>query len=160
VSGENVVLAFATHAASGRPARSAPLVVRPIFVVEDDEVSRRMLCASLAGLGLVNPTVELADGDQAMAELYRRMEEEPETLPVLLLLDRRLPGSSGVDVLRWMRLQPALRDVPIVMLSGDDDAVGVTEAYQLGVRSYLVKPVGFAALGLIVREMGLPWLLT
>ena len=154
MSGENAVLADATLA-------KAPSVrARPIFIVEDDAVSRLLLAACLTGLGLMNPTVELADGDQAIRELHRRMEEDPESLPVLLLLDRRLPGTSGIEVLHWMRLQPELRDVPVVMLSGDDGADDVTEAYRLGVRSYLVKPVAFAALGLVVREMGLPWLLT
>ncbi len=154
MGGENV-LALATHAASRRS-----VIARPVFVVEDDAVSRMLMCACLTGLGLMNPAVELADGDEAIEELRRLMAEEADSLPVLVVLDRRLPGISGMDVLRWMRLQPELRAVPIVMLSGDDDAAGVTEAYQLGVRSYLVKPVGFAALGLVVREMGLPWLLT
>jgi CheY-like chemotaxis protein len=132
---------------------------RPILVVDDDPVARALINEYLAVTGLLNPRLELPDGVQAIAEMQRRADLGADHLPALVLLDRHMPGCSGLDVLRWMRRTPALADVPVVLLSGDSAAAAVTQAYQLGARSYLVKPVGFEALGAVVRDLGLPWLL-
>jgi CheY-like chemotaxis protein len=146
-------------AASAGSSQPGHVVARPIFIVDDDADSRSMIRACLVGLGLTNPSVELASGTEARMELRRCVDVEA-ALPVLVVLDRRMRGSSGLDLLRWMRTTPALCDVPVVMISGDDDAAGVTDAYDLGVRSYLVKPVGFEVLASVVRDLGLPWQLT
>ncbi|MDX6215741.1 MAG: hypothetical protein QOG99_1325 [Frankiales bacterium] len=153
-------LAGQAHQVSAASAgRSEPghVVARPIFIVDDDADSRSMIGACLLALGLTNPSVELASGNEARIALRRCLDVDAAALPVLVVLDRQMPGSSGLDLLRWMRTTPALRNVPVVMLSGDDDAAGVTHAYELGVRSYLVKPVGFDVLASVVRDLGLPW---
>jgi DNA-binding response OmpR family regulator len=132
---------------------------RPILVADPDPAARHRVAASLAAGHLGNPVVELADGDQAIAELRRLVDLGPGWRPVLLVLDRDLPGTSGLDVVRWMRGIEGLAEVPVVVLSAEDGVDGVVEAYGLGVRSYLVKPVGFEALSTVVRDLGLPWLL-
>ncbi|MCU1623575.1 MAG: response regulator with CheY-like receiver domain and winged-helix DNA-binding domain [Frankiales bacterium] len=152
--------AHQVSAASAARSQSGPVVARPIFIVDDDADSRSMIGACLLALGLTNPSVGLASGNEARMALRRCVDVDAATLPVLVVLDRQMPGSSGIDLLRWMRTTPALRDLPVVMLSGDDDAAGVTHAYELGVRSYLVKPVGFDVLASVVRDLGLPWQLT
>ena len=132
---------------------------RPVLVADADPDARRQVTERLARLGLANPVVELADGDLAIAELQRRAAGR-SCLPALVVLDRRMPGSSGLEVVRWMRRNPCMADVPVVILSADDEADDVREAYALGVRSYLVKPVGFDALEAVIRGMGRPWVLT
>lgn len=136
------------------------VAARPVLVVDDDPGSRLLVDSCLSRLGLANPRVELPDGDQAIAELRRCRAQGPDHLPVLVLLDRHPADLQGPDVLRWMRMDPSFEDVPVVVLSSDESAHAVTEAYDLGVRSYLVKPVAFQALGAVVRDLGLPWLLT
>jgi CheY-like chemotaxis protein len=63
-------------------------------------------------------------------------------LPDLVLLDIKLPGASGLDVLRWIRDQPALATLPVVMFSGSDLETDVADAYRLGANLYLSKPTG------------------
>ena len=133
---------------------------RPILVVDDEPSARLVIAAGLAELGLLNPTVEVGDGEAAMAMLQRGIDGGDDQLPALVLLDLRLPGCSGQDVFGWMRDTSELAQIPVIVLTGDDDAETVTSLYRLGVRSYLVKPVGFAALASVIRDLDLPWMLT
>jgi CheY-like chemotaxis protein len=148
-----------------RPARvvSAPdgsVRVRPILIVDDDPSARLLVQESLRLLGLDNPRVEASDGGQAIDELRRLLALGPAFLPAIVLLDRHMAGASGLDVLRWMRATPGLAELPVVMLTADDALDGVTEAYALGVSSYLIKPVGFGALAAVITGLALPWRLT
>jgi CheY-like chemotaxis protein len=136
------------------------VVTRPILIVDDDASSRFLVSECLAMLGLTNPRIEVADGDDAIAELRSLLNQGLQRVPALVLLDRQMPGCSGMDVLRWMRQTPGLETTAVVMLSADDCARGVRDAYELSVRSYLVKPVGFDALATVVRDLDLPWMLT
>jgi CheY-like chemotaxis protein len=146
----------------GRPAGaavavSAPVLVRPVLIVDDDPPARLLVRESLRVLGLTNPTIEAADGERAVEELHRCLARGPEFHPALMLLDRHMTGISGLDVLRWMRATPGFEALPVVMLTADDGLDGVTEAYGLGVSSYLIKPVGFGALAAVITGLELPW---
>lgn len=74
-----------------------------------------------------------------------------------MILDLHMPAASGIDVLRWRSDHPAVAAVPFVMLTGSVGATEIEEAYGLGVLSYLVKPVGYAALQEVLRHQALPW---
>ena len=139
---------------------SRHVVARPIFIVDPDADARRLVGQCLTTLGLTNPTVELRDTDELTEELQRCLEQGAAHLPVLVVLDHLLSGSAGLRAVRWIRETPTLAEIPVVILSTSDGAEGVVEAYGLGVRSYLVKPVGFEALGAVVRDLRLPWMLT
>jgi CheY-like chemotaxis protein len=89
------------------------------------------------------------DGDEAIAylsghEAYAARERYP--LPALVLLDLKLPGRSGLEVLSWVRVHTALKRLPIVMLTSSTHPADVNQAYDLGVNSYLVKPSGLEGL--------------
>ena len=144
------------------PCGTTPVsvVARPILIVDDDATSRLLIHESLTVLGLINEHVECTDGDLAMEELERRVRLGPDHHPALMLLDRRMPRVQGLTVLRWVRQSAALADLPVVILTADDGVDGVTEAYALGVSSYLIKPVGFGALAAVITGLELPWLLT
>ena len=79
----------------------------------------------------------LADGDQAI-EYLAKLSQKP--CPSLLLLDLKLPRKSGLEVLSWMRSQPDLKRLPVVMLSSSNQPEEINSAYDLGANSYLVKP--------------------
>ncbi len=82
------------------------------------------------------------DGEEAIAYLngegkFADRSEHP--FPVLLLLDLRMPRKDGLQVLRWMRGQPAIKSLPVIMLSNSEDKRSVDMAYELGVNSFIVK---------------------
>jgi DNA-binding response OmpR family regulator len=133
---------------------------RAIFIIDTDADARRNIETRLATLRLTNPTVGLADGEDALQTLRYAAELGLAWVPALVLLDVELPGRSGLDIVRAMRETVGLEKVPVVVLSAVDDAACVTEAYHLGVRSYLVKPAGFDALASILSDLDLPWSLT
>jgi CheY-like chemotaxis protein len=140
---------------SGSPSRTA----RPVFVVDPDGSCRGLVGRSLAALGLGNPCLEFADGSSVIRAMQQCLDAGAGQLPALVLLDTELTGTSGADVLEWMVQTHGLTGIPVIMLSARDSAVDVTRAYRLGARSYLVKPVGFRALGSVARNLGLPWTL-
>jgi CheY-like chemotaxis protein len=136
------------------------LRTRSVLIVDDDPATRMVVGACLTELGLVNPQLGLSSGHEAIAELQRLSSLGPDHLPALMVLDWVMPNGTGLDVLQWLSAHPLPREVPIVMLTANDSLPAVLEAYGLGARSYLVKPVGFDALPAVVTELGLPWLLT
>jgi CheY-like chemotaxis protein len=101
------------------------------------------------------------DGEQAVHYLsglnsFANREEHP--LPSLVLLDLKLPRKSGIEVLEWMRTQPLLKRIPVVMLTSSRQPVDIDRAYDLGVNAYLVKPVNFDALVEMLRTLDMFWL--
>lgn len=137
---------------------AASLAAAPTLIVDDDEPSRILIEASLAALRLANPVVMACDGDDAVRQLQPCLRNEA-LVPVLVMLDGQMPGRSGLEVLRWMREQPALREVPVIMLTGVSDVDSIQDAYSSGAASYLVKPVAFEALADVVRGLQRPWAL-
>jgi len=137
---------------------AAPVAVAPILIVDDDEMSRLLIEASLSALRLANPTVMAGDGDDAVRQLQLVLRTEAP-VPALVMLDGQMPGRSGLEVLRWMREQPALREVPAIMLTGMSDVDSIQDAYRSGAASYLVKPVAFEALADVIRGLQRPWAL-
>jgi two-component system, response regulator len=133
---------------------------RAIFIIDADADARQDIETRLATMRMTNPRVGLADGEQGLQALRHAAEGGPSHVPALVVLDVELPVCSGLDVVRAMRRTRGLEVVPVVILSAVDDAASVTEAYRLGVRSYLVKPMGFDALASILHDLHLPWSLT
>jgi CheY-like chemotaxis protein len=134
-----------------------------ILVAEDDAQHRLLIRAALAAAKLANPVRLVGDGDAAIAYLagdggYADRYRHP--LPVLVLLDVHMPGTSGLEVLAWLRAQPGgLGQIPTVVLTASDDEADIDAAFGAGATSYLVKPVGFDALLDVVRGLGLRWML-
>lgn len=126
----------------------------PVVVADDDELARELVVRYLHKLNLRNRVVRATDGAAAVTELAAL-----EVAPCLVLLDLDMPVSSGLDVLRWLRTESAFPHVPVVMLTASATLDDIDEAYRLGIASYLVKPVGFAALQDVLRELALPWAL-
>jgi len=117
-----------------------------ILLAEDNEVDVLLIRRAFAKAALLNPLHVVSDGEEAIKYLkgegpYSQRAEYP--LPDLLLLDLKMPNKNGLEVLRWIREQPTLSGLRVVMLTSSDQARYVNLAYQLGANSYLVKPVEF-----------------
>lgn len=126
----------------------------PVVVVEDDESSRELIVRYLAELRLCNPVCVAEDGQRAVDVL-----DGLQRSPALVVLDVNLPGRSGLEVLAWIRQHPRLAAVPVVMLTGSSELDDVDRAHELGISSYLVKPVGFSAVQDVLIRLAVPWML-
>lgn len=117
-----------------------------ILLVEDDPNDVLLLRRAFQKAGQQNRLRLVPDGAQAIEYLtgggiYADRQRFP--LPFLVLLDLKMPGTNGFDVLRWARAQPALKRLLFVVLTSSDLQADVDRAYDLGANSYLVKPVEF-----------------
>lgn len=133
-----------------------------ILLVEDNPDDILMIQRAFRKANLVTPLQVVSDGDAAVLYLsgggpYNDRERYP--LPVLMLLDLKLPRKSGFEVLEWLRQQPGLKRLLVVVLTSSQENIDINRAYELGANSYLVKPVGFAALLELVKNLNLYWFL-
>jgi CheY-like chemotaxis protein len=104
----------------------------------------------------------VSHGDEAVAYLSgegRFADREAYPFPVLVLLDLKLPRRSGLEVLGWIRSQPGLKRLPIVVLTSSKESIDINRAYDLGANSYLVKPVGFDSLLELVKSLEVYWMM-
>ena len=114
------------------------------LLVEDNENDALLLQRAFSRGNLVNPLQVLTTGEQAL-EYFQgtgRFSNRAEfPLPAILLLDLNLPGISGFDVLRWIRSQPSLATMRVIVLTSSSSIQDVNQAYRLGANSFLVKPM-------------------
>jgi len=115
-----------------------------ILLAEDNETDVLLTRRAFKKVGLLNPLHVVSDGELAIEYLsgtgkYSNRAEYP--LPVLLLLDLKMPRKNGLEVLEWVRQQPTLRALRIVVLTTSQLFKDVNRAYELGANSYIVKPV-------------------
>jgi CheY-like chemotaxis protein len=118
-----------------------------ILLVEDREDDIILIKKAFQEARLLNPVQIVRNGEEAIDYLngtgkYRNRAEFP--LPELVLLDLKMPRIDGFEVLRWVRAQPSLKPMRIVVLTSSDAINDVTLAYQLGANSFLVKPLSFS----------------
>jgi len=129
-----------------------------ILVAEDREDDILLIKQALAKANVSRPLYFVCDGEEAIAYLqgigkFSNRDEHP--LPDLLLLDLKMPRIDGFEVLKWIRQQPGLSTMRVVVLTSSTDMKDVNLAYQLGANSFLVKPLDFecfAELGKFINE--------
>jgi CheY-like chemotaxis protein len=132
-----------------------------ILLAEDSEDDIILIRRAFRQANIVNPLQVVHDGAEAIAYLrgdgpYTNRAEYP--LPELLLLDLKMPGVDGFEVLRWIREQSGLGAMRIVVLSSSERIRDVNLAYQLGANSFLVKPVDFKDLVELTQAIHGYWL--
>ena len=135
---------------------------RTILLVEDDFNDVILIQRAFRKANLAYPLQVVGNGQAALDYLvgvndYANREHYP--LPVLMLLDLKLPRKSGLEVLAWLRQQTVLKRLPVVVLTSSRENTDLKQAYDLGANSYLVKPVGFEALLEMVKILNLYWLI-
>ena len=134
---------------------------RDILLAEDDPRDLELTLAALAEHNLTNKVIVARDGAEALDYLYRRGQFAGRSgaHPAVVLLDLKMPKVDGLDVLRQVKSDPALKPIPIVMLTSSREDQDIIESYNLGVNAYVVKPVAFDKFVEAVKQLSLFWIL-
>jgi two-component system, response regulator len=131
-----------------------------ILLVEDNPDDALLTRRALSQNNLCNDVVHARDGVEALDYLFGTGAHEGrdvEDLPVVMLLDLKLPKLDGLDVLRRVRADERTRTLPVVILTSSREEQDLVAGYRLGANSYVVKPVEFTSFVDAVRELGLYW---
>lgn len=116
-------------------------MISPILLVEDNPMDVDLTKRALRRRRLPSEIIIARDGEEAINMIARWEMGEP--VPVLILLDLKLPRLSGLEVLERLKIHPIYASIPVVILTTSRDNGDVKRAYQLGANSYIVKPVDF-----------------
>lgn len=132
-----------------------------ILLVEDEKDDALLIQRAFAKAKVLNPLQVVRTGEEAVAYLrgtgpFANRAEFP--LPALVLLDIKMPGMDGFEVLRWIREQSPVSTVRVVMLTSSSDMRDVNTAYKLGANSFLIKPVDFERFVEISQALNGYWL--
>jgi len=133
-----------------------------ILLVEDNPDDEELTLLSLRESNVINQVVVAHDGVEALDYLFGTgpyAGREPPPLPVLILLDLKLPKLGGLEVLKRLRADPRTQLIPVVILTSSSEEEDVLNSYRLGANSYVRKPVEFQGSADAVRQLGLYWLL-
>ena len=134
----------------------------PILLVEDDPDDVALIERAFRRANLANPVKVARDGEEAVEYLSGTgpfADRNSSPLPVLILLDLKVPRRTGHEVLEWMQAQDGLRRIPVAVLTSSRERRDVDKAYDLGANAYLVKPVDFEELLRMVKALHLFWLM-
>jgi CheY-like chemotaxis protein len=133
-----------------------------ILLAEDTPTDAEIALAALRAAKLGNHIVWVKDGQSVLDFLFMEgpYQGRNNGHPKLVLLDLKMPKLDGIEVLRAMKADPRTRAIPVVMLTSSAEESDITQSYNLGVNSYLVKPVNFEKLTQVVVQAGLYWLVT
>jgi CheY-like chemotaxis protein len=132
-----------------------------ILLADDSEDDRMMTREALRESFVINQLCEVGDGEELMEYLQRRGEySEPKSSPRpgLILLDLHMPRKSGHEALEEIKADPLLRRIPVIVLTTSDDEYDVIRSYDLGVSSFITKPVTFAGLVETMKTFGKYWI--
>ena len=133
-----------------------------ILLVEDNPNDLALTQRALKKARLANNVHVCRDGEEALIFLFGENGKpgcSTSNLPRVVLLDLKLPKVDGLEVLRRIKSDPNTKSLPVVMLTSSKEQRDVIESYNLGVNSYIVKPVNFEGFSAAVEQLGMYWLL-
>jgi CheY-like chemotaxis protein len=133
-----------------------------ILLIEDNPEDAELTRRALQKNNLANRLVWLKNGALGLDFLFGRgayASRKIEDCPRLVLLDLSLPKVSGLEVLQQVKADPRTRKIPVVVLSSSTQDKDILQTYDLGVNSYVSKPVQFEEFARVVAQLGLYWLL-
>jgi two-component system, response regulator len=135
----------------------APL--KRILLAEDNDRDVELTLAALEEHNLANEVVVARDGAEALDYLHCRgkFAGHANGLPVVVLLDLKMPKVDGLEVLRQMKVDPRLKHIPVVMITSSREEQDLVHSYQLGVNAYVVKPVDFQKFVESIKQVGFFW---
>lgn len=127
-----------------------------ILVAEDDDGHAELIVEQLRDAGLANPVIRFENGKELLDHLEAGSAPGAKGLgPCLVLLDIRMPVMDGVEALKAIKSRPALRTIPVIMLTTTDDPREVEECYREGCNLYITKPLDFAKFSETLKRVGL-----
>jgi CheY-like chemotaxis protein len=129
-------------------------LTKMILLVEDDPDHELLTIRALKKSNIANDVRVARDGEEAIKLLLGENAIQPQ----VILLDLKLPKIDGLEVLRRIRTSEATRMLPVVVLTSSDEERDVVRSYQLGVNSYIRKPVNFNDFAEATRQLGMYWL--
>ena len=133
-----------------------------ILLVEDNERDAELTLRALTKRHLANKVVHVKDGVEALDFLFCRgayAQRDATQHPKVVLLDMKLPKVDGLEVLRALKSNDATKTIPVVILTSSAEQRDMLDSYELGVNSYIVKPVDFENFSKAVSELGCYWVL-
>ncbi|WP_297374943.1 response regulator [Acidiferrobacter sp.] len=133
---------------------------RCILLIEDNPDDEALTRRAFAKNNITNPVIVAHDGAEALQYLFDDSNHVAgaNRLPILTLLDLKLPKIDGLTVLRRLRADPRTKLLPVVILTSSGEQRDLVEGYGLGANSYIRNPVDFAQFMEAVRQLGLYWL--
>jgi two-component system, response regulator len=133
-----------------------------VLLVEDNLLDAELTLRALKSGRVANRIVHVKDGEEALNWLFCKGEyadRDASLKPKVVLLDLKLPKIDGIETLRAIRSDERTKCLPVVMLTSSKEEQDIIRSYELGVNSYIVKPVGFESFSKAVTEAGHYWLL-
>ncbi len=132
-----------------------------ILIVEDDPNDAELITRALKKHNLANKLVLLKDGAEALDFLFGQgsFAQMDDGKPRVILLDLKLPKVNGIEVLRKIKSEERTKKIPVVILTSSREDRDLKDAYDLGVNSYVTKPIQFDEFAKVVSDLGMYWLL-
>jgi CheY-like chemotaxis protein len=133
--------------------------LKKILLAEDNKNDAELTLAALKACRLSNDVEVVKDGADALDYIYHRAgySDRPYGLPCVIFLDLKMPRVDGLEVLRQVKGDPAVRHIPIVMLTSSREERDLVSSYDLGVNAFVVKPVDFGQFLESIRGLGMFW---
>jgi two-component system response regulator len=134
-----------------------------VLLVEDNPHDAEMTIRTLKKANLANKLIHLKDGAEALDFIFARgnfADREIENKPKVILLDIKMPKVDGIEVLRQIKSNNTTKAIPVVIMTSSKEEQDIITSYNLGVNSYVVKPVDFEGFAKAVSELGFYWLIT
>ena len=133
-----------------------------ILLVEDNMADAELTIRALNKAKIANHILHLKDGEQALDYLFGKGAYDGRDftkLPRIVLLDIKMPKVDGIEVLRQLKSNELTKVIPVVIMTSSSEEKDIISSYQLGVNSYVVKPVAFEGFAKAVGELGFYWML-
>nr|WP_294904143.1 response regulator [uncultured Lacibacter sp.] len=133
-----------------------------ILLVEDNMADAELTIRALNKAKIANSILHLKDGAEAIDYLFGKgvyADRDLTKLPRVILLDIKMPKVDGIEVLRQLKASEHTKVIPVVIMTSSSEERDIVSSYELGVNSYVVKPVGFEDFAKAVGELGFYWML-
>ncbi len=133
-----------------------------IVIVEDDPNDAELITRALKKHNLANKIILLKDGAEALDFLFGKgsfINRQDDGSPKVILLDLKLPKVNGIEVLRKLKSDDRTKKIPVVILTSSREDRDLKDAYELGVNSYVTKPIKFDEFAKVVADLGMYWML-
>jgi two-component system response regulator len=134
-----------------------------VLLVEDNPHDAEMTIRALRRVNLANRLIHVKDGAEALDFIFAKgafTGREVEDKPKVILLDIKMPKVDGIEVLRQIKSNENTKTIPVVIMTSSKEEQDIITSYNLGVNSYVVKPVDFENFAKAVSELGFYWLIT